>query len=156
MLARKDILEKILAKFPELEISPDPENQNLLLLEQHDQIHTIIGWLKKHRQLAFDYLEFQTCSDEPPEHLKLVYYLYSFTNQIRIGFKLLLDRANPQVPSICEHYENANWNEREVYDLFGVHFEGHPELKRIMMPENWEGHPLRKDYLHPNVVKRPD
>jgi NADH-quinone oxidoreductase subunit C len=64
----------------------------------------------------------------------------------RLRLRVFADGPSPSVPSLCGKWPSANWAEREVYDLFGVRFEGHPELQRIMMPDDWQGHPLRKDY----------
>jgi NADH-quinone oxidoreductase subunit C len=103
-----------------------------------------------------EYFDFCTCVDRPPDRLDLVYSVYSCTHKHRVQLKVVLDRHNPCVPTVSHLWENADWNEREVYDLFGVFFPGHKDLRRLMMPEDWEGHPLRKDYAHPNVVVRPD
>ena len=103
-----------------------------------------------------DYFDFSTCVDRPPDRMDLVYSMYSTVHKHRVQFKVLLDRNNACVPSISHLWENANWNEREIYDLYGVFFPGHKDLRRLMMPEDWEGHPLRKDYAHPNLVVRPD
>ena len=83
-------------------------------------------------------------------------YLRSLGKGHRVGLKIVMDRRHPALPTLADLWANADWNEREVFDLFGVVFHNHPDLRRLMMPEDWIGHPLRKDYLHPNVVKRPD
>ncbi|MBS2035505.1 NADH-quinone oxidoreductase subunit C [bacterium] len=103
-----------------------------------------------------DYFDFSTCVDHPPDRLDLVYSMYSTVYKHRIQLKVVLDRQNPCVPTVSHLWVNANWNEREMYDLFGVFFPGHKDLRRLMMPDDWEGHPLRKDYAHPNLVVRPD
>jgi len=89
-------------------------------------------------------------------HLEVVYHLQSFTLRHRLVVKLILSRWKddkpgqlPEVPSLTELYGSANWHEREVYDLVGVQFLGHPELTRILLAEDWVGHPLRKDYEYP-------
>jgi NADH-quinone oxidoreductase subunit C len=64
----------------------------------------------------------------------------------RFRLRVFPQDTDPIVPSLCAFWPSANWAEREVYDLFGIRFDGHPDLKRIMMPDDWEGHPLRKDY----------
>jgi NADH-quinone oxidoreductase subunit C len=89
-------------------------------------------------------------------HLEVVYHLSSFTHRHRFVLKLILPRwkdnkpgALPEVPSVTSVWRTAEWHEREVYDLAGVWFTGHPNLSRILLSEDWEGHPLRKDYEFP-------
>jgi NADH-quinone oxidoreductase subunit C len=89
-------------------------------------------------------------------HLEVVYHLSSFRNNHRFVVKVLLPRWKddkpgylPEVPSVTPLWRAANWHEREVYDLSGVYFTGHPDLTRILLAEDWVGHPLRKDYEYP-------
>jgi NADH-quinone oxidoreductase subunit C len=89
-------------------------------------------------------------------HTEVVYHLQSFIHRHRICLKVMLPRWKddkpgnlPEVPSVCEIWRAADWHEREVYDLNGVWFTGHPELTRILLAEDWHGHPLRKDYEFP-------
>lgn len=89
-------------------------------------------------------------------HLEVVYHLSSFTHRHRIVLKLILPRWKdnkpnelPEVPSVTPLWRAADWHEREVYDLSGVYFTGHPDLTRILLSEDWVGHPLRKDYEFP-------
>ncbi len=152
---RQEILAKIKEKFPDNDISPDPLNSDCVVVERA-LIPALPAWLREEPGLQFDYLEFQTCVDYPPDRIELVYYLMSLERNHRIALKVRLPREEPSIPSVSHLWSNADWNEREIYDLFGVNFEGHPDLRRIMMPDDWEGHPLRKDYTHPNLVPRPD
>lgn len=95
--------------------------------------------------LGFDFLVDLTAVHYPsrvPE-FDLVYVLYSFGRNERVLFKTEVDET---AASIVDIFAGANWLEREVYDMFGIHFTGHPNLKRILLPEGWEGHPLRKEY----------
>ncbi|MBD3920773.1 NADH-quinone oxidoreductase subunit C [Paenibacillus sp. PR3] len=86
-------------------------------------------------------------------HMEVVYYMVNMTSGQRYALKARADRSNPALDSVTPVWETANWNEREIYDLLGIHFHGHPDLRRIMMPDDWIGHPLRKDYepLDPEV-----
>jgi NADH-quinone oxidoreductase subunit C len=79
--------------------------------------------------------------------LGVVYHLQSMTLMHQIVLKVDLPRESPAIPSVALIWRTADWHEREVYDLFGVRFEGHPDLRRIFLPDDWEGHPLRKDYV---------
>lgn len=83
---------------------------------------------------------------QPAAEFTVVYQLLSLTPYRQLRIKIALSGESPSLPSICGLWENANWYEREVWDLFGINFEGHPSLFRIMMPRTWEGHPLRKDH----------
>jgi NADH-quinone oxidoreductase subunit C len=77
---------------------------------------------------------------------QLSYHLLSFALKERIRLRVLLDEADPSIDSIVPLWPGANFYEREVFDLFGIRFSGHPDLRRIMLPDDWKGHPLRKDY----------
>jgi len=76
----------------------------------------------------------------------LVYHLTSPERRLRLRLHVYADGASPRVPTVSGVWPSANWQEREVYDLFGIVFEGHPDLRRLIMPDEWEGHPLRKDF----------
>lgn len=98
---------------------------------------------------GFDFLEVETAVDYWPKQnprFHIVYQLYSIQKQLRIGLRVPISGQRPSLPSLSGLYANANWREREIWDMFGIHFEGHPDLRRILMPHDWEGHPLRKDY----------
>jgi len=73
-----------------------------------------------------------------------------------VFMKAKVPRAEPVVASLCEVWPAANWQEREVYDLFGITFEGHPDMRRMLLPEDFVGHPLRRDYEDDNMIRRPD
>ena len=83
-------------------------------------------------------------SAEP--RFEVVYHLHSIERNQRLRLKCLLPGANPEIESVTGVWRAADWYEREVYDLFGVRFRGHPNLRRILLPADWEGHPLRKDF----------
>jgi NADH-quinone oxidoreductase subunit C len=77
---------------------------------------------------------------------EIIYHLHSISRKERLRLKCRIGGENPEIESVTSVWRSANWYEREVFDLFGVRFANHPDLRRIMMPDHWEGHPLRKDY----------
>lgn len=81
------------------------------------------------------------------EFFEILYHFYSTQNNKKLILKIVINRTNPKIDSISDIYSSANWHERECFDLFGVQFENHPNLKRILLPKEWEGYPLRKDYI---------
>ena len=97
---------------------------------------------------SFRLLSDVTCADFPDAHgrFRLAYQLYSLESGARVRLRVWAGAQDPEVDSVTSIWPTANWHEREVYDLMGVSFRGHPDLARIMMPDDWEGHPLRKDY----------
>lgn len=112
-----------------------------------ENIKAILSFLKQKPEPGFEVLMDLTGVDylEPIKQTKVVYWLYNPSNHQRLRVTTLVMREEP-IDSVIELWEGAQWFERELYDLFGVHFEGHPNLKRILMPDDWIGHPLRRDY----------
>ncbi|WP_246302897.1 NADH-quinone oxidoreductase subunit C [Paenibacillus plantarum] len=108
--------------------------------------------LRNHEELRCDYLRNLSGVDQET-HLEVAYHLLSLTHKHEYCVKVKTDREQPSIPSVADVWPTANWNEREAFDLFGIDFPGHPNLVRIMMPDDWVGHPLRKDYepLDPEV-----
>jgi len=100
-------------------------------------------------EFNFELLNEQTAVDYWPEltpRFHVVYRLRSLKHNLIFGLRVPLDGNFPSMPTLTGVYANANWFERELWDMFGIRFEGHPDLRRVMMPEDWVGHPLRKDY----------
>jgi len=100
-------------------------------------------------EFHFDMLVAETAVDYWPKlepRFHVVYLLYSFASNANLNLRAPLDGNAPHLPTIEGIYPNANWYERELWDMFGIRFDGHSDLRRILMPAEWEGHPLRKDY----------
>lgn len=107
---------------------------------------------------GFDYLLLVTAVDYPAEkRMEMVYVLSNYRDGRALALVADLDRDRPEIESLAGLWDAADWHEREVFDLFGVQFTGHPDLRRILLDDSWEGHPLRKDYVDKthDVVKRP-
>ncbi len=104
--------------------------------------------LRDDPELDFNFLAALTAVDYWPSEprFKIVYQLYSLANKEFIGLRAQLSNESPEISTIENIYPNANWHEREVFDMFGVTFKDHSDQRRIIMPYDWEGHPLRKDY----------
>jgi NADH-quinone oxidoreductase subunit C len=111
-----------------------------------EKIASVCGFLKYDQK--FIRLSTVTAVDRYPAEprFEVVYHLHSIERNERLRLKSRLPGADPQIESVTPVWRSANWYEREVFDLFGVRFLNHPDLRRIMLPDDWEGHPLRKDY----------
>ena len=117
------------------------------------QLKPLAIWLKEEPPLGFDFLFCLTCVDWL-KHLTMVYHLRSTTHRYELVLKVNLDRAAPSVDTVADIWRTAEFHEREVYELFGVHFTGHPDLRKLILPDEWQGYPLRKDYEDPvNMIK---
>ncbi len=115
----------------------------------------ILDAAKALRDLGFERLGMLTAVDRG-ETFEYVCRLHSFSMSASISLKCDIPRDDPHVASLTCLWPAANWHEREAYDLFGIVFDGHPDLRRILMPEEWEGYPLRKDYRDERIIRRPD
>ena len=100
------------------------------------------------RDDGFDFLQNLTAVDWiKEERIELVYHLWSYAQNLERVVKIDLPRTQPEAPSVADIWRAAEWYEREQFDLFGVVFSGHPDLRRILLPDDWPGHPMRKDYV---------
>jgi NADH-quinone oxidoreductase subunit C len=112
-----------------------------------DILIDLLRTLKEDSSFQYGFLSDLTATDESPETPRffVVYHLFSHETKARIRVKVRVEEGQP-VPTLTQVWTGANWAEREVFDMFGIKFEGHPDLRRILMDPRWEGHPLRKDY----------
>jgi len=119
-----------------------------------ENAHALISELKNNSDSSFDYMFCQTGIDFP-EHIEVLYHLRNTQNNSEIVIKARIeDRENPAIDSVFDLYKTADFHEREIFDLFGVNFNNHPDLRRILLDDDWEGYPLRKDYVDEvNIVE---
>jgi len=143
-----EIAEKIKDKFPEEVLDITEFRGQVSVIVNRDRIVDICNYLHEESEIWMDYLTDLCGVDYPGRRLRfeVVYNLYSLRYRHRIRLKVLLPEEDPSIDSVVSIWNSANWFEREVYDMFGIIFKGHPDLRRILMPEDWEGYPLRKDY----------
>jgi NADH-quinone oxidoreductase subunit C len=118
-----------------------------------EAIDEVAAFCKLEPDLAFDNLMCLSAVDynkETPPRIEIVYHLFSYKHRHAFVLKVMLPRENPALPTVEGVWGVANWHEREAYDLFGVVFTGHSDMRRILLPDDWEGHPLRKDWVDPD------
>jgi NADH-quinone oxidoreductase subunit C len=141
------LLAQIQAAFPSTITEIDERHGDLKLRIPRESLLAVAQWLRDHAELQYTFLESVTGVDylgrEP--RFEVVYHLFSFRHFHRLCLKVGAPEADPVVPSLTGLFPTANWQEREAYDLLGIEFSGHPALQRILMPDDWIGHPLRKD-----------
>ncbi len=149
----RDLASVLTARFAG-DVRQTPRTSDMLTFQVEQQrIKDVLRFLKTEAKPAFKRLDDLTAVDESARNPRagfpdytLIYHLLSFEPAARLRLKVPLAGRNPVMPSITDIWPSANWYEREVFDMFGVRFEGHPDLRRILMPHDWEGHPLRKSY----------
>jgi NADH-quinone oxidoreductase subunit C len=146
-MTTNEIHERLKARFGD-DVGPLSEAKaDAFCVVKRERIVEICRYLKAEPGLEMNFLEDLTAVDWPKRNvIEVVYHLLSYTHRHGIVLKVETDRAKPVVSTVEGVWKTANWFEREVYDLFGVDFPGHPDLRRIMLPDDWIGHPLRKDY----------
>ena len=118
------------------------------IITEASSLHELMVFLHQNEQLYFDSLSCLTALDGGVDSatLELVYNLYSIPFDHHLMVKVSLDKEQPKISSLVDIWQTADWHEREAFDLMGIQFVGHPDLRRILLPADWEGHPLRKDY----------
>ena len=124
------------------------DRNELAIVLERESLREACALLRDDPQTKFEFLSDITCVDWYPSEprFEVVYNFLSISRKERVRIKVQLDGSDPNVESLTSLWPGANYFEREVFDLFGVRFNSHPNLRRILMPDDWEGHPLRKDY----------
>ena len=146
------IAERLQARFAEQIQSVQLEGCAPWAVVAPGAIAEVAGWLHSEAELRFDNLMSLSGADYPeedPPRMEVVYHLFSYTHLHRFTLKVHLPREEPRVPTVESVWGVANWHEREAFDMFGITFEGHSDLRRILLPDDWVGHPLRKDWQDP-------
>lgn len=142
-----DALQYLKEKYPKAILTGNESFGVMTIQIMKDNLKSILEDLKESSSPGFEVLIDLSAVDYivPKSFTKVIYFLHNPTSYARLRISVNIAR-DELLPSVTDLWEGASWYERELFDLFGVNFEGHPDLKRILMPEEWEGHPLRKDF----------
>lgn len=146
----KEIHSKLRGKFSEaiLDLKEVPATSDPFIEAVSEKIYQVLEYLRNDTDLYFNNL-ISISGVDYPDRFEVVYHLFSYKHLHKITLKISLkNKEHAELRSACDLWKAANWLEREVYDLFGITFQGHPDLRRILLPDDWEGYPLRKDYKH--------
>ncbi len=140
-----EFVQKLKARFGDAIGEASLDRKQAIVTIAAEQLREVSRYCRDEEK--FDMLVDLTAVDWPKreKRFEVILILYSFAKNERVRLKAHAGESQ-RVPSVCEIWPAANWLERECYDMFGIAFEGHPDLKRILMPDEWQGHPLRKDY----------
>ncbi len=145
----KDIAEKIKVQFPDQVIEVAEFRDQVSVIIKRDQVVAVLKYLHDDPVLSFDHLQDLTAVDYKGKkdiRFEVVYNLYSTRYRHHIRIRAQVPENDTKINSAVPVWSGADWHERECFDMFGIEFTGHPDLRRILMPEDWEGYPLRKDY----------
>lgn len=132
----------------------DNATPKAVVIEPH-KMEAVMNLLKDDESSYCDLLSCLTAIDNGPETntMEVIYNLYSIPLEHSIMVKTVISREKPEIHTVSHLWKTADWHEREAYDLFGITFHNHPDLRRILMPADWEGHPMLKDYEEPTTYR---
>jgi NADH-quinone oxidoreductase subunit C len=116
------------------------------------KLREVAAFCRDDERLSCDFLHNMAGADFPPDRMEVFLMLFSYKHKHRVTLKITINRKSPTCQSVAAIWPSADWYEREIYDLFGITFIGHPDMRRLFMPEYWEGYPLRKDYTDSRIV----
>ena len=145
------ILETLRSRFPDAVLATHEEHGDRTALIRRDALKQVVLWLRDEAPARYDFLTDVTAVDGLrmegwPDRFQVVYHLRSTCTGDRLRLKASVPERDPRIDTLTDLWDAANWAEREVWDMFGVRFEGHPNLKRILCHHRFKGHALRKDY----------
>lgn len=148
MSVKKEELLALIRQFTSEEVGEIPNSTPIGFIIKKEILLSLCEKLYINPATYVDMLSCITGVDNGPEGgtMEVIYHLYSIPFSYSLALKVILPRESPEVESVVSIWKSANWLEREVYDMFGIGFKNHPDLRRILMPADWKGYPLRKDY----------
>jgi NADH-quinone oxidoreductase subunit C len=146
----EEIVENVKAGLPDSLMDTALPQGDAVIFVAPENLQRVAAFLKDEPSLKFDYLS-DVCGvdyllEEREPRFESVYLLYSIDHQHSIRVRVGIEEENPSVPTVSEIWKGALYPEQELFDMFGIHIEGHPKMERLIMPKEWVGHPLRKDY----------
>ncbi len=141
-------VEKLTAQFPDIFFEVRRFRDEVTVYVPREQIVAVASFLRDDEEVGYNYLSDLTGNDWPDREprFEVIYHLYSLQHFTRLRLKVRVPEDDCVCPTITSVWGTANWHERETFDLFGIEFIGHPSLRRILLPEEWDGFPLRQDY----------
>jgi NADH-quinone oxidoreductase subunit C len=148
-MSNTNIIQKIKDRFGDGVLEDHNFRGDQTITLQKEKIVEVTQFIKDEPSLDMDFLMDLTAvdyMDRKPQRFEVVYHFYSSKHNHRVRLKIPVDEDDCLVDTLCSLYKSANWFEREVWDLYGIKFKGHPNMKRILLYEEFKGHPLRKDY----------
>ena len=147
-LAADDIIDRLRAQFGEDIVNAEEIFGHPVFTVSPSRYQEVARFLRADRDLAFDFFDFLAGVDYRPKGggYEVVTHLYSTSHNHHVRLKVLCDAENPRVPTLSQIWPGANWHERETWELLGIVFDGHPHLVKLLLPEQFEGYPLRKDF----------
>ena len=139
----EDLASRVRSVYPDVVIA----RGEATVIVDRDALRDCLSWLRSHPELQLGFLSCVTATDHPGDDPRMwvIYELRSIERRHRVRVKLGLSESDLHVPTVTDLFPTAEWQEREVYDFYGIVFDGHPDLTRILLPDDWEGFPLRKD-----------
>ena len=140
-----EVESRLRAQFGDDVLAFEDQRGHAVITVAPERYREMVRFLRDEPDFACDYCDFTSAVDFGDQGLEVLTHLHSTVHHHDVRMKVKLQKENPACPSISDLFPTANWLEREVFDFYGVIFDGHPDLRRIQMPEDWEGHPLRKD-----------
>jgi NADH/F420H2 dehydrogenase subunit C len=153
-VTKEELVSAVSTKFPD--VTGKADGPLAIVQVPPAKFREVMVWLHNDASMSLDYPMSQTAIDYPAEKkLTSVYHLYSMKHSHKLVVKVDLDREKPVIPTVSDLWRGCEWFERETYDMFGIVFEGHPDLRRIMLTEDWVGFPLRKDYVDSRMATKP-
>jgi NADH-quinone oxidoreductase subunit C len=159
-ISNQQVIQSLTSRFGETITVPTEPFGLLTFGTSAENIHEVLRFLKEDSELKFNYLTDITGIHFPELELSIgvIYHLHSLTNNIRVRIKVFIDGNDPKIPTATTLWEGANWMERETYDFFGINFEGHPNLVRILNVDEMTVFPMRREYPleDPNRVDKKD
>ncbi len=145
----QEIHEKLKAKFGDTVLEAKLDAPQPWIRLAPDKTKSVAFFLRDEPSLQFDFMSCLSGVDYNDGNLGIVYHLYSMVHKQKIVLKTSCTKDNPNIQSVSEVWGTANWHEREVFDMFGIYFDEHPDLRRILCPDDYPGFPLRKDFKVP-------